>query len=114
MRRHERKAVELPVWVSDTVADPADVGTRIEGGLELDMRDLSAGGAFVRSDLLFELGEVVGISFRIPPEREVHARARVTRVVREQNGDAPGMGIEFLDLDEDDRAALRTYLAHVA
>src|SRR5262249_20644013 len=51
-RKFQRKTAELPVTVHAA-------GSRVEGGIRLDTTDLSEGGAFLRSDLLFELGEVL-------------------------------------------------------
>jgi c-di-GMP-binding flagellar brake protein YcgR len=104
LRRHERKIVELPVLVSEAES-------RVEGGIRFDTRDMSVGGAFLRSNLLFEVGEEVLVAFQTPSGHEVRARARVVRVIREQSGGPPGMGIEFVDLLEADRKAVRGFLA---
>jgi uncharacterized protein (TIGR02266 family) len=103
-RQHERVMVELPVFVREEE-------TGIHGGIRFDAHDLSLGGAFLRSDLLFEVGEEVDLEFDVAPRRKVRARARVVRVIREQSGGPPGMGIAFVDLSESDREALRAFLA---
>jgi uncharacterized protein (TIGR02266 family) len=104
MRRHERKVVELPVVVSEAES-------RVRGGIRFDTHDLSLGGAFLRSDLLFEVGEEVEVEFDLAKRHKVHARARVVRVVREHTDGQPGMGIAFTDLSESDREAVRAFLA---
>jgi c-di-GMP-binding flagellar brake protein YcgR len=83
-----------------------DVG-RTHGTMQFDTSDLSIGGAFMRSSLLFEIDEELGLELALAPGKTVRARARVVRVVR----DGPaGMGIAFTRLDDADREAIRTFL----
>ena len=106
MRRHTRRAAELPVMVSDDA-------NRVRAGIRFDAADVSAGGAFLRSDLLFEVGELLHLEIQLPPPspRQIRARGRVVRVTRESAHDrTPGMGIEFMDLAADDRDALEAAL----
>lgn len=100
-RRHERSVIDLPVTVTDAV-------NKVEGHIELTTQDISAGGAFVRSDLLFEIGEELVLAFTLPSGRTIRARGRVVRVAREigDEGGVPGMGIQFVDLSDGDRDAL--------
>jgi c-di-GMP-binding flagellar brake protein YcgR len=104
MRRHERKVVELPVVLSEAES-------RVQGGIRFDTRDLSVGGAFLRSDVLFEVGERLTVVFATPSGHQIQAIARVVRVIREQSGEPPGMGVEFVDLSDADREAVRMFLA---
>ncbi|RLB56160.1 MAG: hypothetical protein DRI34_09525 [Deltaproteobacteria bacterium] len=88
----------------------------ISGGeIFFESRDLSGGGVFLKSDLLLEVGEIFWISFRLPgTEVAIRTRGKVVRVNREADGSDPrqqaGMGIQFLDLNEAERAALEAYL----
>ena len=100
-RAHPRRIVELPVLVHDA-------GNRVRGGIRFDARDLSLGGAFLRSDLLFEIGEELSLEFELPGASPVCSRARVVRVARDAR--EAGMGIAFVDMGEVDRAAVRAYL----
>lgn len=134
-RKHARTTLELPVVVSQ-VADRAHREIRFAAA------DVSGGGAFLRSDLLFEIGEVLTIDFDLPGGRHVRARGRVVRVSRVSldaaasptppqgigvngtNGKGlpaarparasrdrfPGMGVEFIDLAPEDRAAIEAQL----
>lgn len=105
MRRHSRQSVELPVLVSDSA-------NRVKAGIRFGAADVSAGGAFLRSDLLFEVGEILNLQIDLPPpNRRITAVGRVVRVSRGTAQDrVPGMGIEFLDLSPADRAAIETAL----
>jgi len=104
MRRHDRAPVELPVLVTDSA-------NRVVGGLRFDAADVSQGGAFLRSDLLFEVGELLRLEFTLPSGRVIKAQGRVARVSRDQAADRlPGMGIAFVDLAEADRKAIETFL----
>jgi Tfp pilus assembly protein PilZ len=100
LRKHVRSAVELPVTVYDST-------NSVDGLIEFDTHDLSAGGAFVRSDLLFEVGEELGLTIGLPDGNKVRARGRVVRVARETGDEGvAGMGIEFIELLDADRDAI--------
>jgi hypothetical protein len=114
-RKHTRGSLAVPVTVSDA-ASKARVGIRF------DSADVSGGGAFLRSDMLFEVGELLMLQFSLPDGRVIRARGRVVRASRgAQDGhvnghasdgkDRPsGMGIEFVDLPAEDRAAIDALL----
>jgi uncharacterized protein (TIGR02266 family) len=103
-RRHERRSVELPITVSDAA-------NRVAAIIEFSMQDLSTGGAFIRSQLLFEIGEVLRLQFALPNGRSVRAGGRVVRVARDTGDDVvPGMGIEFVDLADADREAVASMI----
>ncbi len=100
-RRHARRDVELPVLVADVGADGEG---RVHADVRFDASDLSQGGAFVRSSLLFEVGELLRLEISVPGGPPVRVKARVARVVRGGSGgeSQSGMGVEFLDLDPAD------------
>jgi hypothetical protein len=100
VRKHARSAVELPVTISDAA-------NKVQGQIEFDTHDLSVGGAFIRSDLLFEVGEELSLLFVLPAGHTVRARGRVVRVARDTGDDGvPGMGIAFAHLTDRDRDAI--------
>jgi Tfp pilus assembly protein PilZ len=100
LRKHARSSVSFAVSVSDAA-------NRVSGMIVFDTQDISAGGAFIRSDLLFEIGEELAVGFTLPSGSEITARAKVVRVSRDgDDGSAPGMGIQFLQLSESDRDAI--------
>ena len=99
-RKHPRMVLEVPVMVSDAAK-------RVRKPIRFSSGDVSGGGAFLRSDLLFEVGEVLNVEFDLPGGHHIRAQSRVVRVARGGQKDKfPGMGLEFLDLSPDDRAAL--------
>jgi uncharacterized protein (TIGR02266 family) len=103
-RKHARATLEVPVVVSDAAG-------RVRVGIRFASADVSAGGAFLRSDLLFEIGELLTLEFDLPSGRHVRARGRVVRVSRDDSKDRfPGMGVEFVDLTAEDRAAIEERL----
>lgn len=102
MRRHDRRRAEFPVSVRAA-------GNKVEGGIRLDTMDLSEGGAFLRSDLLFEVGETLELSITLPSGQQVKVASRVVRVSRRGDKDA-GMGIEFINLTTPDRRAIAANL----
>lgn len=81
------------------------------GQLLFEGLDLSAGGTFLRSELLLEQGETLVVEFRVPGvPRLMRAQARVVWVRRfPKDGEDAGMGIEFLSMSDDDRRLLEAY-----
>jgi hypothetical protein len=97
--------VELPVTVSDARRSGL-------GSLSFDTRDLSVGGAFLRSDLLLEVNEDLEMCFELPDGVPVKVRARVVHVVRDpEQGGVPGMGVAFRNLSNQDRERMRIFLS---
>ncbi len=89
------------------------VGTEAAGELIFETRDLSEGGAFLRSDLLLETGDECDLSFELPdqPERTLKIRARVAWTSRQQLRHGPGMGVEFIQILDEDEQRLATFLS---
>ncbi|HEX4460755.1 MAG TPA: PilZ domain-containing protein [Polyangia bacterium] len=101
LRQHKRSPLELPIIVSDAA-------NKVEAHIEFNTQDLSVGGAFIRSDLLFEVGEELQLDFALPDGRTVQARGKVVRVARDSGDDViPGMGIQFVALSDADRESIR-------
>jgi uncharacterized protein (TIGR02266 family) len=101
-RQHARVDLEILVSVSDA-------GHKVRRPIRFASTDLSSGGAFLRADLLFEVGELLHVEFRLPNGRQIKAQGRVVRVTRGGPKDrSSGMGIEFVDLSAEDRAAIDT------
>jgi len=102
-RRHVRRALNVEFRARDASG---------EGELTLVGADLSAGGTFLRCDLLLEPGDTLVLEFLPPGASErLAAPARVAWVRRFPDGDEPaGMGIQFLALTPRDREALEAAL----
>lgn len=99
-RAAPRRPVEAGVEVreADSDAEP----------LPLELAEISATGAFVRSDLLLPIGSAIEVSFRLDDEAPaIRARGRVVRV--DERPDGAGMGIEFERMPGPARATLRQY-----
>jgi Tfp pilus assembly protein PilZ len=101
MRRFDRSLAELPVTVRAA-------GSKVDGAIHLDSSDLSEGGAFLRSELLFEVGETLELEIPLEDGQVVKAAGKVVRVARGKAPAAkqPGMGIEFTRLSAQDRRAI--------
>jgi uncharacterized protein (TIGR02266 family) len=106
-RRHERKPLRV-VFHSDD-AEGA-------GKLTFEGSDLSTGGTFLLTDLLLEKDERLTLELKLPDEeRSLKVQARVAWVRRfPKDGEAAGMGIEFLSMNPEERALLERYLSALA
>lgn len=97
-RAHPRRKVTLPLLVRDSTS-------QISATIEFDTTDISLGGAFIRSDILFEIDETLELRLQLQG-KVLTLRGRVVRVVREPDEGVAGMGIQFLDVGEQDRKLL--------
>jgi uncharacterized protein (TIGR02266 family) len=76
--------------------------------------NLSAGGLFVATYLTKPLGSKVELTVRLPQRDDPLVLRGVVKWVRLNNANVdghPGMGIEFVDLPDGDRAAIAEFLA---
>jgi hypothetical protein len=94
MRQYDRKPAQLSITVS--LANRAGIGN-----IHLDSTDISGGGVFLRSDLLFEVGDLLNLEIPLPAG-PLAATARVVRVSRGRDA-AAGMGIELTSLTPEER-----------
>jgi uncharacterized protein (TIGR02266 family) len=85
------------------------------GQLLFESADLSAGGSFLKSDLLLEVGETLVVEFRLPDvAHTIRAQGRVAWVRRFPHAAEPaGMGLEFLAMSEEDREILEEFLGRL-
>ena len=77
--------------------------------------DISVTGVFLESNDPLAPNATVALHFTIPmPKRDIKVQARVSRVLTiddmEQYGVFPGMAVEFLDLDLEDRKYIEQYI----
>jgi hypothetical protein len=102
-RRYERIEIELPV----RLFIPGQDGLKFEAFCT--SRNLGLGGLFIASSFL--LPERLGVHVELKlPEKPLAIRSRVTHVVSlDDEKLAPGMGIEFLDVDAHGRETLLRY-----
>ncbi|HEX7596669.1 MAG TPA: PilZ domain-containing protein [Polyangia bacterium] len=107
-RRFSRKDALLPVVVRAA-------GNKVKAGIRLDTADLSEGGAFLRSDLLFEVGETLSLEIPLTAGETLSASGRVAWVTRGGGDKTPtGMGIAFERLSAPDRRRLTQCLRRLA
>ena len=107
--RQNRRFLRVPIAVEFRVRDADDA---LGGDIQFDCIDLSAGGAFLRSDYLLEQGDKLEVSFELPDRKErVTVQARVAWVAKTSTikGEA-GMGIEFVDMSEAERNAVAAFV----
>ncbi|MBT6178907.1 MAG: PilZ domain-containing protein [Deltaproteobacteria bacterium] len=101
LRRYNRYPLSVEFKLSDS-EDP------VHGEILFDTVNVSAGGAFLRSDLLMDIGAKVDVTFSMPGQDESFTtKAVVAWVTRGKSGRRePGMGIEFTGLDDKAKALI--------
>ncbi len=73
----------------------------------LDSADLSPDGIFLRSELLFPVGQWLDVELQVPGRSEpVRSPARVVRVQSHRQPPGPGMALWLAALSQEERAAL--------
>lgn len=91
------------------------VGTDSRGGFSGWSTSVSEGGCFVNSPVAPPVGEIVSVLLQLPGQPECKVRGRV--VWSQPAGpsvDEPGMGIEFVEVDESTRALLGRVLEQLS
>ena len=82
---------------------------RVEGRIVFARGEVAARHAFLRSKVLFEIGEEIGLTFGISGGPVVRAKGRVVAVSRELEGEmGPGMDVELVGLTPEDDLAMRS------
>jgi PilZ domain-containing protein len=105
-RRFPRAGVSVKVHL--TIGN----GTNKSFDATLPSRDLSVSGVFFESTFFLKIGQVVDVSFRLPPQnRVVRARGRVVRVETMEEGPKPrtGFAVKFEEYYDSSDVVLANY-----
>lgn len=103
-------SLEVPYWkfVKFKVRDDSKIGF---------VKNLGAGGFFIETEHLFEVGAEVGFEFFVPNSEKAISGKAVVRWLRNPSVDAlqaylpPGMGLEFVQFEGEALASLQAFLA---
>jgi hypothetical protein len=98
-RRHERAAVVLKVRPQGT-----------DALLDLYATDLSLGGMYVETDQMLRVGSALSSEIVHPDTGEIFELECVVR--RCQGGPQPGLGVEFVNLDETIKQQLQAFVSN--
>lgn len=80
--------------------------------LQMDVRNVSAGGVFIDTVYPFPVGSLIELDFNLPGEKnQVHAKGVVRWTVLQ--GEARGMGVEFLEVSTESRAAIQQFIQNI-
>ncbi|MEE2961569.1 MAG: PilZ domain-containing protein [Myxococcota bacterium] len=109
-----RRYSRYPLRVYFTLSSPDE---KRHGEILFDTLNISEGGAFLRSEILLEVGTSLALEIENPELRNTPIRAKVAWTTRGKPGSSspdPGMGIEFVDLPEASRVAIRKLISQHA
>lgn len=108
-RRYSRRNIVLQVIVRD--------GEGLE--VPLESSNLSQTGMFLKSNILFDIGQLHTLEFTDGAGRQLNVKAKVVRTAGLDTGRRPssepqdaGMGYEFLDTDERSRTIIQSLVSH--
>lgn len=84
-----------------------------DGFFELETEDLSIGGMFITTQHLLSVGERLRLVLHLPGSKPaIKVVAEVARVVEESTkGQPSGIGVKFVDMNEQDKEAIQDFLA---
>jgi len=101
-----RRYSRYPLRVKFTLSSPDE---KRHGEILFDTLNISEGGAFLRSEILLEVGTSLALEIENPELRNTPIQAKVAWTTRGKpgsNNPDPGMGIEFVNLPNAGRAAI--------
>jgi len=107
-RRDRRVPLRVQVFVRNK---------EFEGTIFFYSANISTGGIFLESDLLFDVGTEFLLEFTLPLHpgfiRAKGVVVWVTRpgVIGQERSDPPGMGIKFVEISDEDRKKLEEFIA---
>lgn len=82
-----------------------------EGDIVFDVKDISEGGAFIYSNLLFEEGQKVSLTFTLPGGHVVKTDAVIIRSEKnDDNNRLPGMAVRFTTISRADSQAINDFV----
>ncbi|MCK5809307.1 PilZ domain-containing protein [bacterium] len=110
-RVHKRTSVELKIALQE---DGDDIS------INFSVIDISEGGLFVRSNILWEPGQIFFLKFTLPnSDEEIAVKGEVARsedkyflfITEDQQDPIPGMGLKFVDLSEHDKEQIKAFIS---
>ncbi|MGD8375516.1 MAG: PilZ domain-containing protein, partial [Acidobacteriota bacterium] len=119
IRAHQNDELLRPPEQRGAVRIPARLRVRYRGRKAFEQgltRDISNGGAFLRTDEPYPVGTALDLVFVRPPDgRELLVPAEVVRdpVILDGRGPGIGMGIRFRSMDVRERRNLERFVGYV-
>ena len=96
-RTHQRVSLRTEIWIGQD---------GIFTNVQRVIRDLSKGGAFIETPELFSVGSVLNIRLKLPETRDLLSCAVAVRHL----GYGAGLGVQFLDISQDDRELVSAFV----
>ncbi len=104
---------DMSQFVRENTRYPMELAVRVRcetwsDYLELYTTNLSRGGVFVASQMSAPIGSEMTVELSLPNKNTLSLRAEVVHLTGEDSGDSrpPGMGLMFIDLDQETRKAI--------
>jgi uncharacterized protein (TIGR02266 family) len=114
MSRDNRNFTRTPLSMKIRLTESGD-----DISIKFDISNLSEGGVFVKSSILWEPDQEFDLSFTLPgQEKEIKAKGKVARsedsysifVPQESDSSIPGMGIKFIEISDEDKALIKEFI----
>ncbi len=114
MGRDNRTFRRAPISLKITVSESGD-----DYSIKFDTANLSEGGIFIKSSILWEPDQKFDLVFKLPnSEKEIVAKGKVARsedkynlfLTADRDSSVPGMGIQFTEISEEDKQIIREFI----
>lgn len=112
--RNNRTYKRAPISLKITVSESGD-----DYSIKFDISNLSEGGIFIKSSILWEPDQKFDLVFKLPnSDQEIVAKGKVARsedkynlfVSADRDSSVPGMGIQFTEISEEDKKIIRDFI----
>ncbi len=111
-RKHNRALSTISVKIKDKDTDVS---------IRFNTKDLSEGGIFLRSEVLWELGEILFITLPALVSREdISIKGEVVRtedkyfMLQTESEKVHGMGIKFIEISKEEKEKIRELIDYLS
>jgi len=114
MGQNNRSFRRAPISLKITLSESGD-----DYSIKFDTANLSEGGIFVKSSILWEPEQKFDLVFKLPnSEKDIVAKGKVARsedkynlfLTADRDSSVPGMGIQFTEISEEDKDIIREFI----
>ena len=103
-RNYRRVAADFVADIRKVAGSPEEIAS-----ISSQVKNLSSGGVFVETEKILPVGSVIQMRFSIGPKVRPMRAVGVVRWTSAESGQ-PGMGVQFVEIDEDSSGGVHGYV----